>query len=313
MPNDPSLSCDGVVSNNLGAGSGVTNAASCGFPSSGAKYFAAFARGPVAVTPGGPVARPVSLGATEVRIPIPAGSTLISLSWEFFNAEGGPQTTYNDGMSIDVVDSTGVLIANLAYADTHSALAGGACGIAGEIAPLGPQPLVAALPLMSLCSYVSVVVWNGGDNSFVSRLLLDNVVFDSALAACQVPCVPVIGTPTLVCTSPLVAGSLQVDMSSLPPGGSYFIAATLNAGAFPAGWFYGVDIPLSELQAELNMGAPFTGPVSAAPCTAGKATIGPIFGIPSGLTFYMVALGLSSTSLSGTPSAVTNAVGYTIP
>jgi hypothetical protein len=47
--------------------------------------------------------------------------------------------------------------------------------------------------------------------------------------------------------------------------------------------------------------------------SAGSASIGPIFGAPSALTLYMVALAVPAGSLAGTPTAVTNAVSYTIP
>jgi hypothetical protein len=314
LPNDASLSCDGVVSNNRDINSGVKSASTCAFPVSGSKYLALFASGPVTAPAGGPLARPVSANATELRIPVPAGSTLISLSWDFFNAEGGPQANYNDGMSIDIVDPSGAIVGNLAYADTNSALAGSACGIAGEIAPAGPKTLYAALPGMIPCCYLSIAVWNGGDNTLPSRLLIDNVVFDSSLPACPVPCLTVAGIPALVASSPSgIAGSILVSMSSLPPGGTYLLAATLTAGAYPNGWFYGIDIPVSELGILINAGAPFSGPISTAGCTSGEASIGPIFGAPSALTLYMVALAVPAGSLAGSPSAVTNAVSYTIP
>lgn len=314
LPSDPSLACDGVASNNRGAGSGVTSAPSCSFPTSGSQYLALLASGGVAVPAGGPLVRPVSTNATEVRIPIPAGSTTISMSWDFFNAEGSPQTNYNDGLSVDVVNSSGAVVANLIYVDTHTPLASGApCGPSGEIAPAGPQALVSALPPMGSCDYLSIVLWNGGDDSFDSAAFIDNVVFNSSIPGCQVPCVPVIGAPTLAAASMGFPGSLLVSMSSLPPGGTYFLAVTGNAGAYPAGWLYGIDITPQDLANELNIGWPFSGPVSASACTYGMASIGPIFGAPSGLTLYMVALGVQGPNLSGNVTAITNPVSYTIP
>ena len=312
---DPSVTCDGIASNSLGLNSGVTSTPTCGFPVSGSKYLLLGAAGPVAVPAGGPIARPLSGNSTEVRIPIPAGSTVVSLQWNFFNGEGSPQPVYNDGFSIDIVDVNGARLANLAYADTNTALATSTCAsFAGEIAPAGVKALFSVLPPMTPCSHLSIVVWNGGDNAYPSRALIDFVAFDSSAAGCAVPCIPVAGIPTLTCSSPSgIPGSLLVSMSSLPPGGTYLLAVTLNAGAYPNGWFYGVDIPISELGVLINAGFPFSGPVGSTGCASGQASIGPIFGAPSALTLYMVAVAVPAGSLAATPTAVTNAVNYTIP
>lgn len=74
-----------------------------------------------------------------------------------------------------------------------------------------------------------------------------------------------------------------------PAGGVYFVAVTLAAGAFPFGWFFGVDIALPEIVAQFQTGFPFTGLLS--PC--GDATVGPVGGVPSGLTLYAVVLGFA--------------------
>lgn len=73
-----------------------------------------------------------------------------------------------------------------------------------------------------------------------------------------------------------------------PAAGAAFVAVTLNAGAFPLGWFYGVDILWPELLAEITQGFPFLTPLQ--PC--GSAAIGPFGGLPPGLTLYAVALGV---------------------
>jgi hypothetical protein len=72
-----------------------------------------------------------------------------------------------------------------------------------------------------------------------------------------------------------------------PPLGTYFMAATLTAGSFPFGWFYGIDLPLADIVSLYNTGAPFVGSLSM----CGQATVGPFFGLPTGLTVYGVALG----------------------
>jgi hypothetical protein len=92
-----------------------------------------------------------------------------------------------------------------------------------------------------------------------------------------------------------------------PPSGGYFIAATATPGAYPFGWFYGVDIPLPDILAEYNAGPPFIGPFS--PC--GLATTGPYFGLPSGFTVYAVALGFASGSFS--PGWFSNPATGTVP
>ena len=75
-----------------------------------------------------------------------------------------------------------------------------------------------------------------------------------------------------------------------PANGSFFTGMTLNAGPFPFGWFYGIDLPLFDIVSQFNFGPPFVGTFS--PC--GTATIGPVFGVPSGLTVYAVSLGFTA-------------------
>jgi hypothetical protein len=91
---------------------------------------------------------------------------------------------------------------------------------------------------------------------------------------------------TTVATSPLGAGSLQLNLASGPPNGTYFIAATLSKGGFPGGWFLGIDVTSAELVAEYNTGFPYVGPLSA----SGAANLGPFTGLPA-MTVYAVALG----------------------
>jgi hypothetical protein len=86
-------------------------------------------------------------------------------------------------------------------------------------------------------------------------------------------------------------GTLGFAISAGPPaGGSYLATFTTNQGAFPNGWFLGLDIPLQELIAQLNAGPPFVGPLAVGPC-GGAMMAGPFTGLPSGLTIYAVAAG----------------------
>jgi hypothetical protein len=69
-------------------------------------------------------------------------------------------------------------------------------------------------------------------------------------------------------------------------GRSFFSVVDLSAGAFPTGWFYGVDVTLPELISEFTFGPPFTGLLDGA-----GASSSPGFGPAptlSGLTLYGV-------------------------
>lgn len=92
-----------------------------------------------------------------------------------------------------------------------------------------------------------------------------------------------------------------------PPSGSFFTAVAMIPGAFPFGWFYGIDLPLADLVTEFNFGPPFVG--SFSPC--GLATMGPFGALPPGLTIYAVALGFSVGST--TPNFSSNPTVGTVP
>ena len=113
-------------------------------------------------------------------------------------------------------------------------------------------------------------------------------------------------TFTLTASSPFGPGWLQLDFAGGPcGGGTYVLAVTLNAGLYPNGWLYGIDIPYAELVNEFNTGAPFVGPLNG----VGAATIGPIPGVPP-ITFYAVGLNLGA---GGVPNLHTPAITYTVP
>jgi hypothetical protein len=308
LPLDPGVSCEGVASNNQAA-SGVSTAAACGFPTNGAAYALLRCNGPSSpalnVAPGGPFPWPPSAAVTELRVPIPSGSTTIDLDWEYHNAETF-QSTYNDGMSVNVVDPTGALVQTLLYVDNWSPLA--TCISFGvEVQPPGPQTFVGVLPVMPTgCEYLSIICWNEGDNAVAGAARIDDISFNSSLAGCPVPCFS--GTPTLGFTSPYGMGSIQVNLGGLQINGTYFLAITLAPGVFPNGWFLGLDIDLQGLLFQLSFGPPFLG--STGGC--GGATIGPISGAPSGLPVYAVAVGAIGPGL-GTVTGYTPPVSYVIP
>lgn len=244
-----------------------------GFPTEGSQYGRVQAWGP-----------DVAGGGNHMYIPIPAGATNISFQWDFYDAEGG-QSGFNDGMSIDVLGACGgASLAQLVFVDDNSFVPGtgydgGGCGnFATEQAPDGPQSVFnVALPAGA--AILRVAVWNGVDNVAASHGAIDNV--------CFVGCVP---PPPPNCIlffdSPGGPGSIRMQNTMCPAlaGADYLVAITLNQGAYPNGWFYGVDIPFSELVNEYNAGFPFKGTLDA----VGASTFGPIGGAPSGLTIYAV-------------------------
>jgi hypothetical protein len=117
--------------------------------------------------------------------------------------------------------------------------------------------------------------------------------------------VPAVPPFTLGFTSPLGNGSLQIDMANGAAGGLYFMGVSFVTGAFPNGPFYGIELSLFEVISQYNAGPPFIGFLDG----TGAFSIGPFAGLPSGLTFYAVALDniLSAAAVASAP------VAYQIP
>ena len=227
VPSNPALNCEGVSSNNMSTLTAVSATASCAFPITGTQYLVIGANGgsgttAVNVPAGGPLPRPLAGVISEVRIPIPAGASSVTFSWEFFNAEG-LASSFNDGISIDVVSPAGTLVGNLVYAD--AATGESTClAVAGsqETIPPGPQTFSGVLPPHASCDYISIAVFNEGDNAAASRAYVDTVFFDTTGGACPPPCFgPLPPPPTLAFSSPVGPGSLQVNLSGLNVGGYY--------------------------------------------------------------------------------------------
>jgi hypothetical protein len=112
----------------------------------------------------------------------------------------------------------------------------------------------------------------------------------------------------LSASSPFGPGSLQLNWGPSPchglvGGNPYVLAVTLNQGTFPNGWLYGVDIPVSQLVAEISLGAPFVG-------TGTNFMLGPFGGLPSGVGIYAVVLGFNSEGVFDNHS---NPICYVIP
>lgn len=106
-------------------------------------------------------------------------------------------------------------------------------------------------------------------------------------------------------SSPFGNGSIQFNVCGGSPLGAYQLLVTLNAGLFPNGWLYGIDITYPEIFSELGV-PPFHGLLD----TAGIGQIGPIGGVPSGLTVYSVTFNIPNGSV---PTIHTNPGTYTVP
>jgi len=65
------------------------------------------------------------------------------------------------------------------------------------------------------------------------------------------------------CLSASAGPNLTLGVTGGVPGAAYVMALTLNQGAFPNGWWYGLDIPVFELLTEVNAGFPFFGLLDA--------------------------------------------------
>jgi hypothetical protein len=107
-------------------------------------------------------------------------------------------------------------------------------------------------------------------------------------------------------TKPFGSGSLRVDIANGPPNGTYFYAVTPNQGAYPLGWFFGLDLSMAELTWLLNAGPPFIGTLDG----CGGHTIGPFTGLGPlvGMTFYAKPFGFppgSTTMQQGASNTIT--------
>jgi hypothetical protein len=81
-------------------------------------------------------------------------------------------------------------------------------------------------------------------------------------------------------------GSIGYQVTGAPPAGVQFTALTNQAGAFPNGWWYGIDINFTDLISQITFGFPFATGVTA----CGDVTIGPFPGLPSGVVLYGVTV-----------------------
>ncbi len=259
-----------------------------GFPSGGTHFLRAIASGVVGVNPspaGGPLPRPTTAG-TVVCIPIPSGATGVNFNWDFYNGEG-TTTTYNDGISIDVVDATGSLVYGLVYADAATSVPGGGIDSTGscpsfytETAPSGLNPFSGVFGAIPSGASIMMTVWNGGDDAVDSEGVIDDIQFTGNVCSWSL-------------THPSGPGSIQISVSNCAPGAVYFQPVGFTAGAFPNGWALGVDLTITDFLTEVSAGPPFLGSLSP----SGGLNFGPFSGLPVGVTIY-VGFGLFQPNLT---------------
>lgn len=83
-----------------------------------------------------------------------------------------------------------------------------------------------------------------------------------------------------------LAGDLIFTNGGGTAGNPYLNAISLTQGAFPNGWFYGVDIPFNLLVSEYLLGSPFSGVLNVVGGALGSIS-GPL---PPGIQLYAVGV-----------------------
>ncbi len=85
-----------------------------------------------------------------------------------------------------------------------------------------------------------------------------------------------------------------VDRHGAATGNAYFNVVTLNAGNYPNGWFYGIDIGYSDLLFQLDLPIPFFHGTLDASVQAASSLPGPI---PAGIHAFATAIEFENGSL----------------
>jgi hypothetical protein len=112
----------------------------------------------------------------------------------------------------------------------------------------------------------------------------------------------------LTASSPFGAGSLQVNYGPSACTAireSYVMGVVIGPGALENGWFFGLNIPVITLLGQLAAGPPFVGDLSP----AGTFQLGPFSGLPTGLQFSAVVVGVGGGGSLNHSGILT----YTIP
>jgi hypothetical protein len=135
--------------------------------------------------------------------------------------------------------------------------------------------------------YVSVGGYNGAVGSFVFSLALGGGGVNLSFST--------LGPATLGFT---VTGE---------PAAQYLTVVSLNQGAYPNGWFFGIDVLPFELQLMLGWGWPVSGALDS----CGSFSFGPVGGVPPGLSVYAVAFQFGSGS--SVPTAFSTPATLIVP
>jgi hypothetical protein len=313
---EPPTACGNVYPIGLGSGTGPEgvrwNGASgtfnfpvadniannAGFPTQGSQYLRVTQNGPFAVGLGlcatgsqvGSSLPPIASNVNQVYVPIPSGGNIpfLSFEWDWYNAEGGPTATFNDGCAIDVIDSANNVLQAIVAADSSCTTGplsdtGGAC--AGTFGPetganSGVELVNITGPLPAGSAFVRISAWNGGDNAVSGDCVVDNFQF---------------GPPCLLTISGVNVGPnyvISIANSNCNPFALTYTCITVLPTT--VGWFFGIDPSIGEILAQVNSGVPpFIQVLDAAGNSLFSATLpfnGPL-GIPlNGVTVYLDAL-----------------------
>lgn len=278
----PPMSSNGDCEGVRGISSEVVPlACSVGMPSSG--VLAARVRGEGFQTAPNDLVRPVAIGLSEVRMPLPTGTQMVSFDWKW--APG--QTGSGDGVDISICDSAGSLL-TLCVARNDS-LDTSCTAVANFATTFSATPAGA---------YLSAVAFNHGNFAWDPTLWIDNVKTST------------IPSFELVFSS-MGPGTVRMDLNWGVPNSAYLAPITFVTGTFPNGWFYGIDISIADLFGQVAVGAPFFGVLDSIGHYGLPAT-GAYFNVPSGLSFCAVALNdLVSPSVSG--NTLAGPVCFTVP
>ncbi len=95
-------------------------------------------------------------------------------------------------------------------------------------------------------------------------------------------------------------GSLGLRNIAFPAGATVLTAFTLNQGAFPNGWFFGIDVTASDLGLALSTPLP---PFWSTMSPTGTSDFLLLGGVPPGLSIYAVSVLLGSTGIPAGSSA----------
>lgn len=152
-----------------------------------------------------------------------------------------------------------------------------------------------SVPIPSTAGFLTLAM---GDYNTASINCAHGYFGDPHLSSGAPPCSLIMAQP--------VPGSIQVENIGCTPFNPYVTAYTFNQGAFPNGWFFGIDIPWYDLiwQATTPVGQPTNGTFDV---NGGSLWVLPA-GVPPGLTIFAVTVDIDP--MTGQPNP-TPAVSFT--